>query len=506
VLGRQSKSIDWTTCPDNKDTIPHAFSSNFTFECASIEVPLNWLDASNPKTINYFVMRVYNSVYASPPKDQLWMIQGGPGASGAGLENVGINVASQLNRPVTVYVPDNRGTGLSSCLGCNITECRYRANWLDVNFQLCAKQLFNQYGVDSTYFTTTNAAMDIDYAITLSKQANQAGKVYIYGVSYGTYISNRFGLIATNKPDAIVLDSICPADICRIDMFDKNWDFVARSIFTLCALESETCRNYMGSDPNEMLELVQTHFEQQLPFCQGALNVTYQQFYEATLAFVPAAFNRELLPPLINRLLRCSPSDIDEVNYAFKSLRARRILREQTRPISISLPITITVTLSEIYDSDLAHPLSLKEQQGIERTLVFSPQITLGLVMARPYWLTYAPDQYWNQYYTDNIPTLILSGALDPQTPHFYALHAKSNYNKQNQYLVSIPYAPHETVRSDEASCGAQVMASFLSNINGDINTKCTQNITPIDFEGTTDATKKSSQSFFGTPQLWGSA
>lgn len=137
------------------------------------------------------------------------MIQGGPGASGAGLEDAGINVASQLNYPVTIYVPDNRGTGLSSCLGCNISECRWQANWLDVNFQLCAKKLFNQYGIDSTYFTTTNAAMDLDYAITLLRKADQAQKVYIYGVSYGTYLTNRFGLIATNKPDAIVLDSTC---------------------------------------------------------------------------------------------------------------------------------------------------------------------------------------------------------------------------------------------------------------------------------------------------------
>lgn len=87
--------------------------------------------------------------------------------------------------------------------------------------------------------------------------------------------------------------------------------------------------------------------------------------------------------------------------------------------------------------------------------------------MARPYWLTYAPDQYWNQYYTDNIPTLILSGALDPQTPHFYALHAKSNYNKQNQYLVSIPYAPHETVRSDEVK---KILRIILLRIHSDFD------------------------------------
>ncbi len=81
---------------------------------------------------------------------------------------------------------------------------------------------------------------------------------------------------------------------------------------------------------------------------------------------------------------------------------------------------------------------------------MFSPRITLAAATARQYWLTYKPDQFWNAYYSEDIPTLILQGELDPQTPHFYGIHAISNYNKPYQSLVSFPYTPHETVRSDK--------------------------------------------------------
>eukprot|EP00029_Vermamoeba_vermiformis_P011787 TRINITY_DN6587_c0_g1_i1.p1 TRINITY_DN6587_c0_g1~~TRINITY_DN6587_c0_g1_i1.p1 ORF type:complete len:525 (+),score=73.78 TRINITY_DN6587_c0_g1_i1:3-1577(+) len=504
----RSESVVWTSCPeDSLNRLAHLRSvAGVTFQCTSIKVPFNWL--SQPflsPTISYFILRAYNSSLSQPPSDQLWMIQGGPGASGAGLEDAGLNVAALMGRQVTVYVPDNRGTGLSSCLGCNITECQWQPDLLKISYKLCAKKLFDQYGINSTLYTTTNAALDLDYAISLIKESEQVSKVYVYGVSYGTYIVNRFGLLGLNKPDAVILDSVCPADICRIDMFDKNWDFVARSVFLLCGAESETCIQNLGPNPNEMAQLVQTHFEQNLPFCKGAVNVTYEQFYQATLAFVPAAYNRELLPPLINRLLRCSPTDITEINYAFKSSSV--LYEKRDRQVTVSLPVMLTVTLSEIFDSDPAHPLTLEEHQGIERTLLFSPRIAYAVAVARPYWLTYKPDSLSrNEYYTEDIPTLILQGELDPQTPPIYGIHAKTNYNQPHQQLVTIPYAPHETVRNDKASCGAQVMASFLNNPTGDVDTSCTSRVTPIDFEGVTAATKQASKSFFGTPLLWGTA
>lgn len=64
-------------------------------------------------------MRAYDASLPSPPINQLWTINGGPGESASGIEYLGIWVSSNFmaNNPVTIYAPDHRGTGLSSCLG-----------------------------------------------------------------------------------------------------------------------------------------------------------------------------------------------------------------------------------------------------------------------------------------------------------------------------------------------------------------------------------------------------
>src|SRR5688572_26126213 len=78
-------------------------------ECANVEVPLDWKSPSGKK-VTFFVKRLLGK--GAEPRKQLWLLQGGPGAAGDGLEPLAEEVAAR-DDGVDIYIPDHRGTGRS---------------------------------------------------------------------------------------------------------------------------------------------------------------------------------------------------------------------------------------------------------------------------------------------------------------------------------------------------------------------------------------------------------
>ncbi|POM63527.1 Serine protease family S33 [Phytophthora palmivora] len=93
--------------------------------------------------------------------------------------------------------------------------------------------------------------------------------------------------------------------------------------------------------------------------------------------------------------------------------------------------------------------------------------------------IAYEPDEYWNQSAT--IPAqasvLLLSGKLDPQTPHKYAEYLLGALDGDKKELITFDYATHGTltttpmVDGDDSgeTCGMKILISYVSS-NGDLD------------------------------------
>ncbi|KAG3108904.1 hypothetical protein PI125_g11421 [Phytophthora idaei] len=93
--------------------------------------------------------------------------------------------------------------------------------------------------------------------------------------------------------------------------------------------------------------------------------------------------------------------------------------------------------------------------------------------------IIYERDQYWNKgaAILAQASVLLLSGKLDPQTPHKYAQYLLEALDGSKRELVTFNYATHGTLwttpmdEDDDESetCGMRLPLSYVSS-NGDLN------------------------------------
>jgi pimeloyl-ACP methyl ester carboxylesterase len=92
---------------------------------------------------------------------------------------------------LTVYLLDQRGTGLSSPITCKNPPVGsfnpYNASQVK-SYDLCNQQIKETYGPILQYFDTFNAALDLKVVVDTIKPTT----VSYFAQSYGTYLMNTF--------------------------------------------------------------------------------------------------------------------------------------------------------------------------------------------------------------------------------------------------------------------------------------------------------------------------
>jgi len=118
---------------------------------------------------------------------------------------------------------------------------------------------------------------------------------------------------------------------------------------------------------------------------------------------------------------------------------------------------------------------------------------------------SYEKDSYYGLWAKNQDKILMLNGTFDFQTPMEIALPAKENLQGVNHFFVTVPYAGHGVIFSDNSGndqnipCGMQIMAEFLENPDKTPNTSCTTNLLGPDFKGA----ESEADFYFGTDDLW---
>jgi pimeloyl-ACP methyl ester carboxylesterase len=167
----------------------------------------------------------------------MWLLQGGPGGSGQTMLQF---TAALPGAGVTMYLPDHRGTGLSSPLFCPAGSAPYQG--------ACVRHLLSSVGAARLQaYSTTNAAMDLAYLMRCVALAD-AGPMVPYGASYGTYWLNRFlTLFGGNNATATgagagrpfvaggVMDGVVHPLYLSFSQYAAGVDETARNFLSYCA-------------------------------------------------------------------------------------------------------------------------------------------------------------------------------------------------------------------------------------------------------------------------------
>lgn len=205
----------FTTCTVNKVTSSYASPLKFAsckkkpgVQCATLNVSLDWKN-QQAGTAQLHVERVAKH---SAGKTALIFLAGGPGDASTSMVPDVYSLFPTLKDTMFVTF-DERGTGASRPLvSCKMPFLRTDQN----NPDIAIRQLFltvgnscaQQIGPKRSFYGTNSSVEDIKAL----KDALGVEKVALFGVSYGTYVAERYAIRYPETVDRLILDSALPPE------------------------------------------------------------------------------------------------------------------------------------------------------------------------------------------------------------------------------------------------------------------------------------------------------
>jgi len=464
-------------------------------ECATVKTPE---DAANPSgpTIDVFVKR-YRPAGGKGLR-AMWMLQGGPGASGYVFEGIAEQIATRFP-DVDFYIPDHRGTGRSTRLGCPAQEAPSSEGGIaitDAEWPACLADVKARDGHRLAKFNTTNAANDLGVLIQRTGQEGQP--VFVYGVSYGTYWAHRYLQLYPDQASGVVFDSMVPQG-GSLARQDEDSNEAARDFFGVCGKDA-FCSQKLGTDPwpkvQALFAKLKTGHCSEIAPPDMPNHVLFRRAFAGLLM---DANLRPYIPAIAYRLDRCEPKDVAALKVLVGKLTEVQPDSEMIK--QWSWVVSYNIILSELWETPRPTAAML---EAIREGAVASRDVTLGMQTTMDMWPTYPPDAYTRAWATTKTPLLFLSGGLDPATLLRKAREVREHFQAANQYWVEVPTAGHTVIASsttsEKRSCGTRMMMAFFEKPDTPPDTSCIADVMPLDFP---NARVEYNRSLFGTTDAW---
>jgi len=357
----------------------------------------------------------------------------------------------------------------------------------------CLAGVQAQWGDGLAQFNVTNAAKDLKAAIDAVKRPTD--KVFVYGVSYGTYWAHRYLQIfpAHAASGGVILDSIVPPEGEYVSMFDRHGDPVGQRLAEACKSDA-TCSAAFGADPWTRVKSIVASIGQ--GHCPE-LGATREN-RTALFAFLEV-WGANVYPfAALHRFERCTPEDVVALRALFAKTSAIG-----PPPGLFSPMLNQNIAFSELWETPAPSDATMRQRFD---DAVFAAGAGLGPFPS--IWPTYPHDEYWGKYAQTSVPVLMLNGTYDVQTPIETASRMKDHLNGPHQTFVTIPTADHATINQSPTKdltgapgppCGFSIIMSFLDDPNGTPDTSCLSQLTKLSFDGDPNM----NQFFWGAPTIW---
>uniref|UniRef100_A0AAV1TSP6 Peptidase S33 tripeptidyl aminopeptidase-like C-terminal domain-containing protein n=1 Tax=Peronospora matthiolae TaxID=2874970 RepID=A0AAV1TSP6_9STRA len=473
-------------------------------QCLTVGVPLCYTDVCKllPNvypTINVFVKMLPATGAYADHATNVWMF-----ASGASSEAEAsmVTLHKRLNGSVNVLTMDLRGTGRSSRLDCVSSQAMTSGSPSGADIDLtevaaCARELQNKYG-DLASFSVTSAAMDV--VTLLPMLANGASNI-MYGRSLtATLMIQRLMQMNPLGVTGYVLDSPA-ASVVPLDKKtywvkgDVEFNEVSEHFLELCSEYTECSSHFktdtlpttlhdvmskFDKDPNSTCATLVRNFTEDEP--SSGLRRTL-----GGLARGPPM--RSAIPPVIYRLNRCEPSDVEILTHFFTIITQDGGIADDALISNLFYQMNIFSEMSPnpmptyaeleaqhknlsisylgMYDSIPLYCAYTKDPSPVCK------EYTFGNYEANP--IAYSKDHFWNEaaVVSSEASVLLLSGKLDVQAHHKYSEYIYEALETSKKELVVFDFSGHVTLEDtafgeSETSCAMELLASFVS-CNGDL-------------------------------------
>jgi pimeloyl-ACP methyl ester carboxylesterase len=195
------------------------------YTCATLDVPL---DHAHPgRGTLHLRVGMGDNVHA--PHGVLLVLSGGPGQPGLPILHGYVSRALSAERQqYRVVVFDQRGTG-AGALDCKALQHEMGSSDLTPPKASAVRACARKLGAVRRFFATDDVVADMEDL----RRALGVDKWSLDGISYGTYVGERYGLVHPSHVSKLVLDSVVP-QVGETDLGVAEFAAVRRVLHSVC--------------------------------------------------------------------------------------------------------------------------------------------------------------------------------------------------------------------------------------------------------------------------------
>jgi len=389
--------------------------------------------------------------------DPVFLLAGGPGQAAKSVYPAAAAAFKDVLDNRHVILLDQRGTGGSNLLECEIDEDieSTREAALRATEQ-CRDALSEK--ADLRFYTTTDAVRDLESV----RKALGAEQVNLVGVSYGTRVAQQYAMRHPDHTRTIVLDSVAPNELILGNDFATNLEQALDLQFSQCA-KSEACARQVG-DPRAQLDALMAKLRADPPLVRYRDPSTGEMREERLEPeMVAGLFRMYAYMPLAAALL---PLQIHEAAQGrYDNLAALAHMLTENIEGQMAMGMQLSVVCAED-----AH--GLKVDPAAEGTLLGN-KLTGVLAEQCNVWPKGEMPADFHQPLSTDVPALVLEGELDPVTPPRYGKQVVQTL--PNGRLLVLRGQGHNVFG---VGCMPELMARFIATADAkSLDAKCLDNL-----------------------------
>ena len=399
---------------------------------------------------------VLPAVRGDAAPDPVFFLAGGPGQAAAQMADTVEQVFARLERDRDIVLVDQRGTGKSHPLDCKDDQETLRRVFESP--EASAAQLRDclaHYDADVRLYTTPIAMDDLDDV----RAYLGYDRINLYGGSYGT----RAALVYMRQHGAhvrsAVLDSVAPTDM-RLPLFTaRDAQRALDALLADCEKDSRCHQTYPDLRDRvtalfRRLDARPVHTRLIHPRTGVAEDIDVDARFVATVMFgaLYSPLTASILPQLLDRAER------DD----FQGLLALGLAGSGEQNVSVGMQLS--VLCSEDYPRVTQDDLT-RQTAGT----VFGSNLFVTQLRACEFWPRGTIDPSYYEPVASDIPTLVLSGEIDPVTPPEWG-ESVARHLRHSKH-VRMPASGHGVIGT---ACGWQLVQAFITSGTVDgLDTSC---------------------------------
>ena len=429
-----------------------------TARCSTVSVPEN-RGVSNGRRIALRVA-VVRARGQDRTADPVFFLAGGPGQAATDLMRDPAVLHQPLGERRDLVFLDQRGTGRSNPLPCNLhppedyAAGRF-ASFMPVDRVRACRSALEQ-NADLAQYTTAASVEDIeDVRIALGY-----GRINLAGGSYGTRLALEYVRVHGTRVRAVLLDGVAPPSLHMPDGFGRAAQRALDGVIDECAATPACAAAFpkLRAETEQVFErLSQAPITTRLRGIDRPVTMTRDQVAEAVRYLLYATRQASRLPLLLHR---ASAGDFSAIAEYLKSYRLGALYDGLYLSITCAEDVPFLPKDAEARDQGtFLGSYRIREQRA-----------------ACAEWPRGDVPSYHGQPVRSRVPVLITTGSLDPVTPPAHGdLVAKT---LPNALHIRVPAGAHGLGGLQGLDCLAAIKRDFVQRgTTAGLDISCVRNI-----------------------------